>query len=338
MQKAMVSVIMPSYNTAPWIGSAIRSVRAQTFTDWELIIVDDGSTDRSREIITSLMEPDHRIRLITTDHRGVAAGRNIGIEKAAGEYIAFLDSDDLWPEWNLEFLLSIIQRHNADMAGGDFLRFYSDRQDKAEDILNRTYTGMRHRPARLMTGEEAVEESLYQRAINSSLWSKLFRKSLFASERMKEGEIYEDLDIFYRLALNARKVAVVPLPVYLYRQRENSILHTFNPRRLDVLKVTKRIYECMENRYPRLLDAAADRRFSANFNMLQEITKHLKQGRISTEERAYFERHLEDIKSFIKENAFRELKNKNVRIKNKIGALLYLSLPSPILRLIMTIT
>ena len=91
-----ISIIMPAYNTEDYIGKSIKAVIAQTFTNWELLIIDDGSSDRTREIAESFEKSDPRIRVILQKNAGVATARNLGILKAKGDYIAFLDSDDLW--------------------------------------------------------------------------------------------------------------------------------------------------------------------------------------------------------------------------------------------------
>ena len=101
-----VSVIIPTYNTAKWLEQSIDSVLCQTFTDYELILVDDGSTDDTSSIVKNF--DDKRIRYFYKANGGLAGARNMGLGKAKGEYIAFLDSDDLWPESYLEVMVSVL--------------------------------------------------------------------------------------------------------------------------------------------------------------------------------------------------------------------------------------
>lgn len=110
----LVSVIMPAYNAAPFIKDAISSVIAQTVTDWELLVIDDGSSDDSRQIAAELAQGDARIQLLVNEQNmGVAKTRNRGIEMAKGQYIAFLDSDDVWYPEKLERQLEKMRREDA---------------------------------------------------------------------------------------------------------------------------------------------------------------------------------------------------------------------------------
>lgn len=332
----MVSIILPIYNCAPWLEACVRSVIAQTFTDWELIGIDDESSDNSASLFAAFADADPRIRLIRAPHGGLAKVRNIGIENAKGEYITFLDSDDLWPKRNLEYLFSILKENDAQFACGAFLKFFDKNEEKALRECNELLRSPDKNAVRLLSGAEAVKESLYQSGVNSSACGKLFHRDILKDVRFTEGEIYEDLDFFYRVGLRAAHVAVSSLPAYLYRQHGGSITHIFGPQRLDVLKVTERMCNYLSSASPDLMPAALDRRFSANFNMLQEIEKYLKSPSIPSDERDFFEGKLKGIRGFLGSHAARELKDKNVRLKNKAGALLYLALPYPLLRLILT--
>ena len=122
----MISIITPAFNTEMYIGETIRSIQAQTFKDWELIIVDDCSTDNTIDVVSSFAEFDDRIRLIKAiSNGGVAKARNLGLENAKGEYIAFLDSDDLWKPTKLEKQLVFMQKNNYILTYTDFQQFHS---------------------------------------------------------------------------------------------------------------------------------------------------------------------------------------------------------------------
>lgn len=110
MKKSLTSIIMPSYNASRFIAQAIESVRAQTCRDWELLIADDGSTDNTVDIINQYISDDGRIRLLKGSHHGAAEARNIAIRQAQGQYIAFLDSDDVWEPDKLEVQIRFMQQ------------------------------------------------------------------------------------------------------------------------------------------------------------------------------------------------------------------------------------
>jgi glycosyltransferase involved in cell wall biosynthesis len=113
--RPIASVVMPAYNTASWVHEAIQSVVSQTFTDWELVVVDDGSTDGTGDVTLSIK--DGRIRIIRQNHLGTAAARNAAIEATSGQYVAFLDSDDLWLPTMLEQHVRVLDhRPEVDLA------------------------------------------------------------------------------------------------------------------------------------------------------------------------------------------------------------------------------
>lgn len=113
-----ISIIVANYNCAAYIPDSLNSIKNQTFTNWECIIIDDGSTDASVKVIKKIIKNDNRFKLIATKHSGVSKARNIGLDTAKGEYIAFLDSDDCYTQNALEILLHLIKTTNSDMAGG----------------------------------------------------------------------------------------------------------------------------------------------------------------------------------------------------------------------------
>ena len=122
-----VSVVMPAYNAASTIGSAMRSVALQTHRDWELIVVDDGSTDQTAELAAAAAAADRRIRLIRQRNQGVAAARNAGIEAATGRYLAFLDADDTWLPEKLQRQRAFMQARGSAFSATGYRRAWGDR-------------------------------------------------------------------------------------------------------------------------------------------------------------------------------------------------------------------
>lgn len=295
----MISVIIPVYNTERWLPECLDSLLAQKESDWEGILVDDGSTDSSAEICRRYCAADPRFRLIIQQNGGPSAARNTGLDNALGEYIAFIDSDDtVLPDY-LSTLLKNIERHNAEIAsvGTCALKSCPDK------------------PQYVLTSEEAVEEMLYQTSsLTTSPYGKLFRKELWNGMRFRPGIIYEDLDIIYRIILKARKVSVDSKSLYIYRSTPGSLIRTLSPRRADVLDVTSRICAAMESTGPRLLRAARDRRLSACFNILSLID--LNPG--------YLPERRRECTAAIRRLWPSSLFNRRVRLKNKVGIILWL--------------
>jgi teichuronic acid biosynthesis glycosyltransferase TuaG len=124
---AAVSVVMPAYNAEATLESSIRSVQAQTREDWELIVVDDGSADRTVELAQAAAAADPRIRVIRQRNRGVAAARNVGIDAARGRYLAFLDADDTWLPGKLSRQLAFMSWHDSALSATAYRRQWRDR-------------------------------------------------------------------------------------------------------------------------------------------------------------------------------------------------------------------
>ena len=116
MYEKLVSIITPLYNGEAFVAQTIDSVLAQTYTNWEMIIINDGSKDNSENIVRGYCDIDHRIKLFNQPNAGSAAARNNGIRRAKGRYIALLDADDLWEPNFLEAQLALMQKHNAQLV------------------------------------------------------------------------------------------------------------------------------------------------------------------------------------------------------------------------------
>lgn len=253
-----VSIILPVCNGEKYLAEAIDSVCGQTYTDWELIIIDDGSADSSGAIADRYSMNDRRIRVIHAPNGGLSVARNRGIDAARAPWICFLDADDAMHRRALEVLSDATALSpDVDLAVGGFS---FDRSSLGAPDGSDAFG--------LMAAADLVEATLYQRrGIVHTAWGKLYRAEILALERFTPGLYYEDLDFFYRYALHCRNTAVSRAPLYFYRQHPASIMHTWDDRRLDVLRVTERIERDMARLCPRLVRAARDRRLSANFNI-----------------------------------------------------------------------
>ncbi len=305
----MISVIVPVYNGEEWLGEALESLRGQTYGDFEAIIVDDGSSDNSAAIAKTFCAADPRFRLISQSNAGVSAARNHGIDLAKGEWIAFMDADDIMPPDALEVMMSHGRKSGAGIVAGGYVR----------DIPSK----MPSEPGEAITvpSDTAILIGLYQKRILNNPWGMLFQSSVFNGEkplRFRKCR-YEDLDLFYQAFERVDKVCILDRTVYFYRDTPGSFINTWSDARFDVLDVTDRMAEHFAHRSPALSRAANDRRFSAHFNILVEM---LRQGIDNPNQR-------ERCIKVIKEQRLKELTDGKVRIKNKLGALVsYLGMPA----------
>lgn len=302
--KPTISVVVPVYNVAPYLEECIGSIFRQSFRDFELILIDDGSSDGSQDICDAAAKSSpSQIRVLHCSNGGSSVARNRGIDAAGGAYIAFVDSDDVVHPDYLRRLYELSAGYDADISmvkfsEGSVPDYASLRPMGCEPVA--------------MSGEEALERTLYQDGLDTSPCCKLYRRDIFSSERFKPGILYEDLDLVTRILPSVDRVVFSRERLYCYRKREGSNIGSFSMKRLDVLDVTsdieRRVGECC----PRLLPAARDRRLSAAFNMFLLLAAN---GMAATDEatRCW---------NMIKELRGGELGNPRVRLKNKLGVLL----------------
>ena len=183
--KIKVSVIMPVYKVEEYVGKAIESIQAQTLKDWEFLIVDDGTPDKSGEICDAYAAEDERIHVIHKENGGLSDARNAGTGQALGSYIAFVDGDD-WIEKDMyEGLLSAARQFDAPLAVCRYRKIYRDRAvDEAAGA------------AVYMEGREALECFLREEddiCIQNAAWNKLYRRELMGELRFPKGKYYEDI-------------------------------------------------------------------------------------------------------------------------------------------------
>lgn len=309
----MVSIIVPIFNAAQWLEATVASVVAQTDPGWELLLIDDGSTDSlTPALCDALAAADARIHTLHTPNGGVSAARNRGLDIARGEYIAFLDADDLLHPEFVAATRAAARSTGAEIVFGGLNLFRGE--FRIRPLGHRVTTAL---------PTAAVEHALYQTGFDNAPWGKIYHRRLWQGLRFAPCR-YEDLDIFYRVTLRAGRVALIATPLYGYRQHSASFIHTFSPSRLDALDVTDRMARWIAAHEPLLNRAAADRRFAAHFNALLVIYKY----RISNPEAEA--RCLK----VIREQRLKSLTNNRVRLKNRLGALASLIGGRPLLRLL----
>lgn len=297
-----VTVIVPAFNAARWLGEALRSVSEQTAASWRVVVADDGSTDETAAIARSFAETDGRFTLLTLPHGGVSAARNAALDVAATEWVMLLDADDVLHPQTLELTLAaaaqspdtdiVIPRQRYGDIPDSFERF----SDSAAERLDST---------------EVLRRLLLRRGVEASMSGSLYRRTLFESPeplRFRHCR-YEDLDLGYRVIGRARRVALLPEELYFYRRHDGSFMRSLTPERFDVLDVTDRMYGFF--RGTPLERAAADRRFGAHCNILLVMYSY---GDVCAEAER---RCLEVIRRHRRGSLF----GRGVRLKNRLGAL-----------------
>lgn len=220
MKEGLVSVIVPVYNSRLYLEKAVRSIMAQTYDRLEIILVNDGSKDESGEICEALAKEDGRIRVIHQKNQGPSAARNRGVNEADGEYLTFVDNDDLLEPEFVEKLYALAHQYDCDIALTKSYPFLEEEKIPKKD-MNAECVFMDNR----QLSEQLLDMGWTGLAVTMA---KLFRKELFDGIRFHEGRIIADDDsTIYQLFWKAKKSVLFPTPLYNYRsKRKGSITHS----------------------------------------------------------------------------------------------------------------
>lgn len=212
--RPLISVIVPVYKVEQYLIKCVNSVIAQTYSNIEIILIDDGSPDKSGEICDSLAKQDHRIRVIHKSNGGLSSARNAGIDIAKGEYIGFVDSDDSIEPYMYEELLNLINSEKTKLAVCAVNYVFENGKKLNKPLLGRNCT---------FDFDHAIIEMNTHRIFDMAAWSKLYHKSLFDNLRFPLGKLSEDYYIMFKIFDRAQSISYLDMPCYNYLQRRNSI-------------------------------------------------------------------------------------------------------------------
>lgn len=207
----LISVIVPVYNVAIYLEKCIESIVGQTYQKLEIILVDDGSTDTSPEICEQWKQRDRRIVVCHKKNGGLSDARNVGMQMAKGDYLAFVDSDDSISEDTLQSMLNCAITSGSEIAVCNMIRVTEDGREKPF-----------YSPAHEMT--VLAGEQRFQTLNQPSVCNKLFRKELFEGVKFPVGRYYEDTFVYHELVYRAHSVALTGKDSYRYLQRKDSIV------------------------------------------------------------------------------------------------------------------
>lgn len=257
----LISIIVPVYCTASYLERCIYSIQSQTYTTWEIILIDDGSKDSSSQKCDEIAKKDSRIKVIHQNNRGVSAARNTGLSLTAGEYITFIDSDDYVESNFLEYLLLWLNNSNADIAA---CGYYLHRGNKVKALAKESKLNVLYDDSALIT---MMQRNYYQ----GFLCNKLFKASLFYKKEnsfCEEISICEDLLFLTECFLEGASIVYHALPLYHYCIREESLVHQMGKVRDTELKARQLILDKMKIRSTRAMNLAKCKYSEAAVNLL----------------------------------------------------------------------
>ncbi len=255
IKEPLISVIVPVYNAEEYLEKCVNSIINQTYKNLEIILVDDGSPDKSGEMCDAFAVKDLRVRVIHKENGGQSSARNRGLDIMKGELVGFVDSDD-WIEPDMyQHLYEMMIQFDAQIACCGVQKDYPN--GKVE-FFNIYYPG--DNEIRIYSRAEALRESLANVRITYSPCDKLYHKDVFANLRMTEGIIYEDMEIIPKWIERTETVAYNPTPKYHYTMTDESTIRgTYNLRRMAEVDVALAKAKDYQTRYPELYDEAMGR-------------------------------------------------------------------------------
>ncbi len=241
--KDLISIIVPVYNVEKYLEKCITSILNQTYKNLQIILVDDGSQDKSGQICDKYKLQDNRIEVIHKKNGGLSDARNIGIEKARGKYIGFVDSDDYISKTMYEDMYKIIQEREGDVC---ISNLYIVNENK--EILKNIDNGIEE-----YNKIQILREILLDKNIQSYAWNKLYKKSLFKNIRYPIGKKYEDIGTTFYILEKCKKILVIGKPEYYYINRQGSIVNNINEQTiLDYIDIISERYDYVKDKYKQL--------------------------------------------------------------------------------------
>lgn len=304
-----ISIIVPVYNVEKHLNKCVDSILCQTFKDFELILVDDGSTDTSGKICDEYIKKDDRIKVIHQKNSGLSSARNAGIEASCGEFLGFIDSDDYVEDDMYQVLYDDIFSSGADISLCGLYDVYGEKCIKNKHSIDRC----------VLDSKTAFKLVLESKLISVSAVNKLYRKHLFEKMRYPVGKTYEDAFLTPILLFNSNKVSYNPLPKYYYFHKEESITtKDFNVSDLNIIDAYKCHLDFVKKNIPELENQAMFRYLWAHMIVMDKLIK----SNIDNYREVY-----ENVFNVIKSNIMFILKNPLFSNKRKVSTLVLMASP-----------
>ena len=308
-----ISIIVPVYKVEKYLEKCVDSILNQTFKDFELILVDDGSPDNCPKLCDEYAEKDNRVKVIHKENGGLSDARNCGIEAAEGKYIGLIDSDDYIAPDMYESLYNNLINNDADISVCGLYDCYKDKIIP-QSIKKGFYE---------FNSTEALGYLLSGEGIGLFAVNKLYKKNIFSTVKYPENRLYEDAAVIVDILMNANKIVIDTTPKYYYLHRENSItISKFSKRYYDVVKAHERNLELIQKYFPSMADVGRFRVWWAYKQVLSILAMDDKENRNK------FNADKREISAKIRSDITQILKNKYNSRSQKISYMLISFCPS----------
>lgn len=253
----LISIIVPVYNVERYLKRCINSILNQTYKDYEVLLIDDGSTDLSGKICDESSMMDERIIVYHKENGGLSDARNYGLCKAKGKYVTFIDSDDYIGPQFLEILYEGCEKHGAMMSVGTSTFSYNETLDYFNEQSDNIFE--------CYTTEAALRQICLNAKFGMATWGKLYDKRLFENIQFPVGKLYEDLQTTPYLIDQCKQVIYCKAATYYWYQRQGSIMHSYSSKNNIWYDSAEQFVEFVSGKYPDLYEFAICRYVNDSF-------------------------------------------------------------------------
>lgn len=309
-----ISVIIPIYNAAPYLPRCLDSVLRQSMADFELICVNDGSSDESGKILAEYAEADARIKVFSQDNRGVSSARNCGLDNCAADYVCFVDADDYVHPDMLKILYSSAIKDNADVAVAGM--------KNVNEIPCVKFLPLNNSKIKSSIYNQPFEAFLHDKKIRSVSTAKLYKASLLKNIRFTEGTRYEDVPFTVEVMQNARKLVLLDVQLYYYFQHQQSFMHQpFSLTNVaDYERVITKVYNLCQTKTPDKVWQTRKNILNQRFKMM--LNQAVRRQKNVAEQKAVFAKIQQVVKLLYQQGM---LSYDGLKIKHKIRLFLLLN-------------
>jgi glycosyltransferase involved in cell wall biosynthesis len=293
-----VSVVVPIYKVEKYLSRCLESILAQTYKNLEIVLVDDGSPDKCGYIAKSYANSDNRITVLQKENGGLSDARNYGIKYVTGDYTLFVDSDDWLDPKMIENMVRVSEKFEADVVQSAFYYAYDDY------LLFDSRVFVIEAPPIVYDNKLVMTQLVINEKVKNFAWGKLYKTVIIKDIPFKKGVLFEDVFWAHKVMQRVNKFVSINEPLYYYYQRGDSIVSTYTPRHLDIIKGLKERHQFIEEHYKDLIDESYKMLLKTNlihYNLLFKIRDKDRKGQHRKEIQRYIINNYSKLKNSVRD-------------------------------------